>query len=86
MIDRTDGKLVHLDGLNFSRAWCLYNLAHRLATLDHGTGARLVRMGDAHVRASLDNVVGSDYAGSHWLATFLMHALETRETAVEVLQ
>ena len=22
--DRTDGKLVHLDGLNFSRAWGLY--------------------------------------------------------------
>jgi hypothetical protein len=22
--DRTDGRLVHLDGLNFSRAWCLY--------------------------------------------------------------
>jgi hypothetical protein len=25
--DRTDGKLVHLDGLNFSRAWVLYGLA-----------------------------------------------------------
>ena len=27
--DKTDGKLVHLDGLNFSRAWCLYNIAAR---------------------------------------------------------
>jgi len=26
--DRTDGKLVHLDGLNFSRAWNLYALAN----------------------------------------------------------
>src|SRR5690606_5638407 len=26
--DRTDGKLVHLDGLNLSRAWCLYGIAH----------------------------------------------------------
>ena len=25
--DRTDGKLVHLDGLNFSRAWGLYRFA-----------------------------------------------------------
>ena len=24
--DRTDGKLVHLDGLNFSRAWVFYGL------------------------------------------------------------
>ena len=26
VIDRTDGKLVHLDGVNFSRAWNLYSL------------------------------------------------------------
>ena len=25
--DRSDGRLVHLDGLNFSRAWCLYGIA-----------------------------------------------------------
>jgi hypothetical protein len=29
VVDRTDGKLVHLDGLNFSRAWALYNIATR---------------------------------------------------------
>ncbi len=28
--DSTDGKLVHLHGLNFSRAWNLYNLAMSL--------------------------------------------------------
>ena len=33
-------------------------------------------------RASMENVVGSDYAGSHWLATFLMYALETRAKTV----
>ncbi len=26
MLDRTDGHLVHLDGVNFSRAWNLYSL------------------------------------------------------------
>ena len=30
VIDRTDGKLVHLDGLNFSRAWSLYSIVLRL--------------------------------------------------------
>jgi hypothetical protein len=30
VLDRTDGKLVHLDGVNFSRAWNLYSL---IATL-----------------------------------------------------
>jgi len=76
VVDRTDGKLVHLDGLNFSRAWSLYSLARRLGGED---GRRLVELGDEHVRTSLDNVVGSDYAGSHWLATFLLHALEVRD-------
>ena len=36
-------------------------------------------------RASMENVVGSDYAGSHWLATFLMYALETRAATVASL-
>ena len=66
--DKTDGKLVHLDGLNFSRAWCLYNIAAKLLTTEPAGAARLVELGDLHVRASMDSVVGSDYAGSHWLA------------------
>ena len=53
VIDRTDGKLVHLDGLNFSRAWCLYNLAQRLVSFNQGlegVAARLIRTGDTHIR------------------------------------
>jgi len=73
--DRTDGKLVHLDGLNFSRAWGLYRLARRLGGEQ---GDRLRELGDAHVRTSIDQVVGSDYVGSHWLATFLLYSLEQR--------
>merc|ERR1719341_1198143 len=73
--DGTDGKLVHLDGLNFSRAWGLYRIASRLGGEE---GERLRAMGDSHVRASIDHVMGSDYMGSHWLATFLLHALEQR--------
>jgi len=73
--DGTDGKLVHLDGLNFSRAWGLYRIASRLGGEE---GERLRAMGDSHVRASIDHVVGSNYMGSHWLATFLLRALEQR--------
>ena len=53
MIDRTDGYLVHLDGLNFSCAWCLYHLAQRLTSLDQGleeVADRLIQMGDTHIR------------------------------------
>lgn len=74
--DRTDGKLVHLDGLNFSRAWCLYGMQKKLPKqLSH-----LTDLADKHIRASNQHVVGSDYMGSHWLATFLVYALEARET------
>ena len=34
VLDRTDGKLVHLDGLNFSRAWALFNIADKIADQD----------------------------------------------------
>lgn len=72
--DRTDGKLVHLDGLNFSRAWSLYQLAKVMPNQK----SNLRAIGDLHVKASMDQVAGSDYMGSHWLASFLIYALENR--------
>ena len=42
--DRSDGKLVHLDGLNFSRAWVLYGLAHQYPDYNH-----LLQIADAHL-------------------------------------
>jgi len=78
VVDRTDGKLVHLDGLNFSRAWNLYNIARKITDTDKDMFARLLEAGDNHIIKSIDFVVGSDYAGSHWLASFLLHALEVR--------
>ncbi len=32
-------------------------------------------MGDEHLSESYGEVVDSDYAGAHWLATFLVEAL-----------
>lgn len=75
VLDRTDGKLVHLDGLNFSRGWCLYGLAKALPK----QADNLKTVGDQHVMSSMEHVIGSDYMGSHWLATFLVYALEARE-------
>ena len=44
--------------------------------------SNLLRIADAHIHQSMDFVVGSDYAGSHWLASFLTHALIMREKAM----
>lgn len=75
VLDRTDGKLVHLDGLNFCRAWCLYQLAASLPKQKD----QLIELADSHVNASKEQVVGSDYMGSHWLASFMLYALDNRE-------
>jgi len=70
--DRTDGKLVHLDGLNFSRAWVLYGLARQYPEYTH-----LLPIADAHVEHSLPNLVGDSYEGGHWLGTFALYALQS---------
>ena len=44
----------------------------------------MLRLGDLHITESAKDVVGADYAGSHWLASFLTHALLTREKLLTI--
>ena len=74
--DRTDGKIVHLDGLNLSRAWCLRNIASVLSPSDPARKA-LAAAAEKHMNASLPNVTSGDYAGEHWLASFAVYMLST---------
>ena len=67
--DRSDGKIAHLDGLNFSRAWCLYEIG--LAT----DNAAVLKSANDHFNYSFDKIDSDQYAGSHWLASFAMYAL-----------
>lgn len=69
--DRTDGKLVHLDGLNLSRAWCLYGIAHH----SRKNRAALINLANEHLTAALPHVASGDYMGEHWLASFAVYAL-----------
>jgi hypothetical protein len=74
--DRTDPQIVHLDGLNLSRAWCMRSLA---AALPKGDPTRKV-LADAaarHARAALGHVASGDYVGEHWLASFAVYMLGT---------
>jgi len=72
--DRSDGKIAHLDGLNFSRAWCWRSIAKALG--DSDPVASIARdAAERHIAASLSHVAG-DYMGEHWLATFALLALE----------
>jgi hypothetical protein len=70
--DRTDPKLVHLDGLNLSRAWCMKNIAAALPPSDPA-GKVLLDAAAGHARAGLIHVASGDYAGEHWLASFAVY-------------
>jgi hypothetical protein len=74
--DRSDPKLVHLDGLNLSRAWCMRSVA---ASLPVGDPARIVlaKAAAVHARDALSHVASGNYEGEHWLATFAVYALST---------
>jgi len=72
--DRTDGKLVHIDGLNFSRAWCLYGIAKTLPEYPH-----LIHIANEHISYSLPSIVDGNYEGTHWLGTFALYALNQIE-------
>lgn len=72
--DRTDGKLVHLDGVNFSRAWSLNEIANDLPEYKH-----LRNIANQHINYSLPSIVGDSYEGGHWLGSFAIYALNSVE-------
>ena len=72
--DRGDPQGGHLDGLNLSRAWCLYGLASALDD-QPAWAAALRQAAAAHLDAGLRHVDSGDFLGEHWLATFAAYAL-----------
>ncbi len=72
--DVTDGKLVHLAGLNFNRAWTLRGVALTLPDT-HPDRARLLQSAEQHTRAGWEYVFTGDYAGEHWLGTFAVYVI-----------
>ena len=67
--DPTDGKLVHLDGLNLSRAWALEGIASGLPA-DDPRRASLLASATLHGESGEKSVRTPHYAGGHWLASF----------------
>jgi hypothetical protein len=74
--DRTDPKLVHLDGLNLSRAWCMRGIASSLPGA-HPARKVLIEAAERHAADALAHVASGDYAGEHWLASFAVYMLTT---------
>lgn len=72
--DRSDGKLVHLDGVNLSRAWCMKQIAKALPKNDKAAKA-LLKAAKEHAQTAIANIHSGDYAGEHWLASFATYLL-----------
>jgi hypothetical protein len=71
--DPSDARLLHLHGLNLSRAWCWRGILPSLpAALAEPVQAAI----QAHIAASIDAASEGDYGATHWLASFVILALE----------
>ena len=76
VLDPSDGKLVHLDGVNLSRAWALEGIASALPEGDARIPS-LLAAAELHKETGIAAVSDTHYSGSHWLASFATY-LETR--------
>src|SRR3954469_25893623 len=74
VVDPSDPKLAHLDGLNLSRAWMLEGIASALTT----RAAALRKIANAHRNAGLASVTGEHYEGGHWLGSFAVYLTTKR--------
>lgn len=72
--DVTDGKLVHLAGLNLSRAWTFNGIASVLPN-DDPRRVPAIHAARIHLEAGLKYVFSGHYEGEHWLATFAVYTL-----------
>ena len=75
--DPSDGKLVHLDGVNLSRAWNLRNIAAALPESDKRIPA-LLAAAELHAESGIASVSAEHYEGSHWLASFATYLVTGR--------
>ncbi len=77
VLDAEDGKLVHLDGVNLSRAWALEGIA---AGLPAGDPRKAALAGSAvlHRESGIAAVSDEHYSGSHWLGSFATYLVTQR--------
>lgn len=72
--DRNDYQTVHLDGLSFSRAWCMRSISAQLYDRNPYK-QRFKATSDTFLNATLPQIFNGGYGGEHWLASFAIYAL-----------
>ena len=78
---KPDGGLeLHLVGLNISKAWCMAGIA---SVLDgHRYTEAFERSARRHAERGLEQAFTEDYAGAHWLSSFVLYLLTRNEGAI----
>ncbi len=72
--DLDDGHLVHLVGLNLSRAWAMIGIASNISNLGF-VKSHLLAAAERHQEAGLKRVSSGSYEGEHWLGTFAVYLM-----------
>jgi hypothetical protein len=70
VLDGTDGKLVHLDGLNLSRSACLWAIGDKTQNRKW-----YYQLAETHFKAGWEKTFSGDYAAEHWLASFAIYSV-----------
>ena len=73
VVDRSDPKIVHLDGLNLSRAWCFYGILPYIK--DEKLKQKIYQAAKKHLEVTVPFIASEHYEGTHWLASFAVFAL-----------
>lgn len=73
--DLTDGHLVHLVGLNLTRAWTMRGISSVLPDSD-ARKRILLESAVKHTEAGLAQVASGHYEGDHWLGSFAVYLLD----------
>jgi len=78
-VDGEDGISLHLVGLNCSRAWCLAGIAPHA---DDALAGALREAARDHAAAAVDRAFTDDYAGAHWLSSFVLYLVSRDEGGI----
>lgn len=70
------GVELHIVGLNLSRAWSLAGLADLLDGHRHAEAFR--QSAARHARRGIESAFTEDYAGAHWLSSFVLYLLSRK--------
>ena len=73
--DRSDYKIVHLDGLNLARSWNLRRLLCSGDVASEEVVAAFAAAQQKHLDAALPHTITGDYGGDHWLCSFALLSL-----------